>query len=101
MSRYLSFMAEDIPAEYVDVMVKTGLWGETESEVLNCLLLRGIQDAITGRLIPLRDTWSEVAPKEAPEPGTPPPDLGVSRCPECGEPLEPGASCRSLECMPF
>lgn len=98
MSRYLSFIAEDIPAEHLDAMVKTGLWGETENEALNHLLLCGIRDAIAGRIIDRIEP--NVEDPEAAPVGTGMGNALVPSCPDCGRPLTNGA-CVSLECMPF
>jgi hypothetical protein len=71
MSRYVSFFLEDIPAEYLDAMVATQLWGEDEKQVLNCLVLEGMRGAISGKLIPLREADEEVteAPPQERAPG--------------------------------
>lgn len=67
MTRYFSFWLEAIPAEYLDAMVATQLWGEDEKAVLNWLALEGIRGAITDKLIPLRERDEEDPEASAPE----------------------------------
>lgn len=99
MTSHFSFFLEDIPAKYIGEMVESGLYGDDGDAVVMGLVMAGIREAITNRIIDRLDVGAEHPEAEDDERPAPPPDF--SRCPDCGEPLEPGGGCKSLACMPF
>ncbi len=54
MSRALCFVVSDPIGEYLDDMLRSGLWGESEDDMLSSLVMIGVQHAIRDTLIALR-----------------------------------------------
>lgn len=78
MSRMVVFLLEDIPAEYIEKMRASGLYGDGETEIVKNLVMAGIRQAITDTIIELRDHGPE-APRG---------ELKVYACTHCRDGAE-------------
>jgi hypothetical protein len=112
MSGYVATVINDKAYALLERIIATGAYGETESEVVAHLILRGVQDALAGGIISLPDPeFGEVEPAPAPPPldGKPPCatcDSGLSFPPDDkvvngGKPDEACADCGRETAIPF
>lgn len=95
------FYITDKAGAHLDAMIASGLWGDTEGQVLSMLLYQGIQDAVANGLIStkLAQVADAPLPAEAPPPR---PDCAACdngnkfncaqtadyKCVECGRDVE-------------
>lgn len=103
MSEYFSTVLNEKAADLLRAVINTGLYGDGETEVVACMLLKGVQEAVANRFVTL--------PGPEPEPQDEPAEAPPSRyrCEVCHDGtlsppgMTPIGDCQKCgaACIPF